>query len=471
MLHIFVLVLALCLAPVLASAGVVINEIAWMGTVPREGETVQAAANNEWIELYNNGASEVALTGWKIQASDNTPNIILSGSVAPQGYFLLERASDEVVPGVAADLIYSYRDNALSNAGERLFLKNSSGETLDEVDAGSGWQAGDNDTKETMQRVGNSWVSASSTPLAANYRSVVSAVTSLSPSTSPSSSGAVIPTNTQPVPATQFVKSIKSYAGGDQKVVVGSEVHFQGNAFGFTDEPLENARFWWNFGDGDSREGRVVTHIYSVPGSYTVGLHVSNGVYSASDYLNVTVLPNRLGVLGVIGGERGYVEISNPSEIGVDIGGWVMRDGTGDIFSIPALTKIGAGGQASFLNKITGLFLKGESELVVIYPNGAEALRFKPLERVVAIVRTTTVSDPERGPIESGVSPQGGSMPVEKAAATYGGNVVKEEAETNLAVVGAAGSANIPSYLFFVFAVVIGLTAGAGYLFLKIKFR
>jgi hypothetical protein len=48
--------------PGLASAQspgpVVISEIAWMGT--------STSANDEWIELYNNSASPVSLSGWLI---------------------------------------------------------------------------------------------------------------------------------------------------------------------------------------------------------------------------------------------------------------------------------------------------------------------------------------------------------------------------------------------------------------------
>ena len=154
--------------PFITSASVVINEIAWMGTLPKDGESAQAAANNEWVELYNSSADAISLEGWILTSSDLRPNITLSGSIPAGGYYLMERTSDEVVPGIAAELIYPYKDNALSNTGEYLFLKDASGNVVDDVSASSGWPAGDNNTKETMQRSGTTWVTAAATPKAAN---------------------------------------------------------------------------------------------------------------------------------------------------------------------------------------------------------------------------------------------------------------------------------------------------------------
>ncbi len=121
---------------------VVINEIAWMGTA--------SSSNNEWIELYNNATSDIDLAGWMLAATDGTPNIIFPSSIVPaQSYFLLERTDDNTIPDISADLIYT---GALGNSGEKLELRDASSTLIDLVDCSSGWFAGDNDTKETMER-------------------------------------------------------------------------------------------------------------------------------------------------------------------------------------------------------------------------------------------------------------------------------------------------------------------------------
>jgi PKD repeat protein/DNA/RNA endonuclease YhcR with UshA esterase domain len=126
----------------LASGAVVINEVAWMGTA--------ISANDEWIELRNTSSENINLSGWTLNAADGTPKINLSGLISANGYFLLERTSDHGFPGAAADLIYT---GALGNSGENLLLKDGSGNLIDQVDASGGWQAGDNDLRQPMERL------------------------------------------------------------------------------------------------------------------------------------------------------------------------------------------------------------------------------------------------------------------------------------------------------------------------------
>ncbi len=117
---------------------VVLNEIAWMGTT--------TSASDEWIELLNNTGGDINLAGWTLTAADGTPSVTLSGIIPAGGHFLMERTDDSSVPGVPADLIFT---GALGNTGEVLELRDELGGLQDGVDA---WHAGDNVTKETMQR-------------------------------------------------------------------------------------------------------------------------------------------------------------------------------------------------------------------------------------------------------------------------------------------------------------------------------
>ncbi len=118
---------------------VVINEIAWMGT--------SVSANDEWIELKNTTSEEIALTGWSLSWGSTVIN--LTGSISASGYFLLERTDDDTVPGVVADQIYT---GSLSNTGSDLVLKNDLAQSVDSA-VFDLWPAGDNTTKQTMERV------------------------------------------------------------------------------------------------------------------------------------------------------------------------------------------------------------------------------------------------------------------------------------------------------------------------------
>ena len=129
------------------SLDVVINEIAWMGT--------EVSYNDEWIELRNKTNSSISLEGWVLKATDGTPEINLTGTMLAQGFYLLERTDDNSVPDITADQIYT---GALNNNGENLNLYDNLGNLIDAVNCQDGWSAGDNSTKQTMERKGvNNW--------------------------------------------------------------------------------------------------------------------------------------------------------------------------------------------------------------------------------------------------------------------------------------------------------------------------
>lgn len=129
------------------SLDVVINEIAWMGT--------EISYNDEWIELRNKIDSSISLEGWVLKATDGTPEINLTGTILAQGFYLLERTDDNSVPNITADQVYT---GALNNNGENLNLYDNLGNLIDAANYQDGWPAGDNSTKQTMERKGvNNW--------------------------------------------------------------------------------------------------------------------------------------------------------------------------------------------------------------------------------------------------------------------------------------------------------------------------
>ncbi len=125
------------------SGAVVINEVAWAGTL--------ASSSDEWIELYNPGDAAVDLDGWTL-TDDGDIDIGLRGMLDPGGYHLLERSDDQSISDIAADLTYS---GALSNDGETLRLLDPTGTLIDAVNPGGGpWPAGDAARRASMERGG-----------------------------------------------------------------------------------------------------------------------------------------------------------------------------------------------------------------------------------------------------------------------------------------------------------------------------
>ena len=121
---------------------VIINEVAWAGTA--------ASSSDQWIELFNPGAQPVNLMGWHLISSDNSPDILLTGTIPASGYYLLKIREAAIIstkgtPGpagndYAADQLYA---GNLSPAGETLRLYSPSGNLVDTANLdGGGWNGG-----------------------------------------------------------------------------------------------------------------------------------------------------------------------------------------------------------------------------------------------------------------------------------------------------------------------------------------
>ena len=128
-------------ASAVTSRKIILNEIAWMGSVAASGETASAAAGREWIELKNISGDAVDLSGWQIDDVSGNLKIVVNASttagastvVPPGGFYLLARGAN-AVPEISADLVYS---GALSNAGDVLAVFDPACGSSDVLDAGS----------------------------------------------------------------------------------------------------------------------------------------------------------------------------------------------------------------------------------------------------------------------------------------------------------------------------------------------
>lgn len=366
-----VALVTLFLMPLYSYASVVINEVAWMGTA--------VSATDEWVELYAD--SETDMTGWVLATEDDKMSVALSGSIPASGYYLIERTNDETVPGIAANVVAPF-GSGISNgvdASENLLLKNASGIIVDNVGTvDRKWPAGDNTTKETMQKSGAGWITAAATPKAANAESAVISTTNTTNKTTSSSTpkesvlssgGSSADRYTSP----EKLPRIKVYAGEDKKAAVGEEVQFRAEAWGLEDEPLENARYLWNFGDGATQEGKNVGHVYSYPGTHIARLTVSSGKYTAFDDVRIDVAENRVMVSEVMPGAAGWIELQNAGSDPVHIGGWLLETSSAQ-FVIPAGTSMAPRSFAVLSAQTTKLFLNENGDHAhLFYPNGSFA--------------------------------------------------------------------------------------------------
>ncbi len=381
---------AVLLLPLQAlGAGAVINEILFN---PAGDDT-----GAEWVEVYNAGDVPQDLTGWQLYPDGAGYFSFPAGfSLGAKKFVVVHlRAS---AANTAADLYDAASSANMSNTAGSAALFSATprgrdtiksfvqwgrgGETWESAAADAGlWQKGLS-VATTSAAEGLS-IGFSSDGAAAGYERAWSVFSSPTPGSSngagagaisaasSSSSSSSLPAasrNNFVAPAEAL--AFRAYAGGDRTSAAGSETEFIGTAVGKTGEPMHNVRFLWNFGDGEIKEGRVVWHIFQIPGTYMAGLHVTSDTNVISDYARILVVPNKITVADVKEGADGFVRLKNQGEGEVDIGEWVLEDGQGKRFVVPARSKVAAGAEMALANRITGLFQgPGAWSLALSYPN------------------------------------------------------------------------------------------------------
>ena len=154
-MSLLLIALSLIFPPVIlanSSPEVVINEIAWMGT---KIENVESKNwwRYEWLELYNNTDQSISLEGWRVELSRTETDwtLNLKGLVGPESYYLIV-SSDKI--SADYDLSYKNLGGKFNNAGQKIVLRNAEGSVIDSLDchASAKWFAGNNSTKQTMER-------------------------------------------------------------------------------------------------------------------------------------------------------------------------------------------------------------------------------------------------------------------------------------------------------------------------------
>lgn len=355
-----------------AVSQVTINEIAWMGT--------SDSSNAEWIELYNYSDESVVLDGWVIHAYDGSPKINLVGSIDSQGYYLLERTNDATVPTVLADSIYS---GSLGNTGERLQLIDSRGTVIEDLDfTVDGWPAGDNTTKDTMQRDGESWITGGPTPGAQNSTrqeaehdgsDSETGNSNTSPSTPPTSESMKTKkesvTLVAPDPKYSTKLTIPEYG------VVGVPIPIKAVVTQDGKRDLVTGRFEWYLGDGGTHryyQNTPFEYQYLYPGEYTVVLeYYSNSLKEEIDSIHqkkIVIIPDLISIDSLT--HDGGITISNTSTRDIDLGGWSLR--RGDLsFLVPKYTISKKGGRVTIPNTVHHLNITQYSSPVTLHnPTG-----------------------------------------------------------------------------------------------------
>lgn len=360
--------------PFSVRADVIINEIAWMGTD-------EGGANCEWVELRNTTDEIVDLSSWtltientgnatpKVIALNESASVKYSGITA-NGYYLIARDSGickDLVPATSADWLGSF-GNGISNSGAKIILKNGNNEESI-VDSKVGWEVskggvgGKNTTpKETPQKDGASWITASPTPRGPNHTAPLQELPEEEEDTA---SPVVTVGGTAPlVPVTHPVAKLYVDGGPSRMVSAGAHTVFTAVAYDSVGTLRKSADIVWAFGDGGREKGNEVLYAYKKPGTYTAVVRAKDKGVSAVSLVEVVVISPEVSISSV---NNDGVTLTNTANHLLDLSGWKLSAG-GKTVKLPSDTVI-AGGSSVFF-PYENLRIASSSTVTLTFPSG-----------------------------------------------------------------------------------------------------
>lgn len=359
-----------------AYAGVIINEIAWMGT--------QESQYGEWIELFNEDSSSIDLSGWGLYESSGEVLIIsLSKIIGANGYLLIERttaSSPDPVLGIN-DESGPFGGSGLSNTGEYLVLKDEAGNVIDSLDFSSMWPAGNAETKETMQKSNGSWITASPTPKAQNN------------STDNTSSGDESSSSS----STLQKKEEENKTGGKLKMSVKSPSFISIPVdFKISSTNTSCRKYFINFGDGSFEEvknkiGEKFSHIYYYTGEYVVTLDCfksySKEEPEATDKIVLKIISSDISISRVGEEKDFFLEITNDTSYDADISSWFIT-GESKKFIFPKNTIIKSKNKITLSPKITGFSFVDKNFLKLFNSQNEMIFNLAPVPNKIVYPKT-----------------------------------------------------------------------------------
>ncbi|MBU1727726.1 lamin tail domain-containing protein [Patescibacteria group bacterium] len=366
----------------LVSAEVIINEVQIAGST----------VNDEFIELYNSSGSSVDLTGFYIKkktSSGNESNFVVSSrfeglSISGGDYLLLARENN-YTGTVSPDILWPSSYSLASNNSLILYR---GGETdADEV----AWQ--EIEEGKSTQKTSSGWVVALPTPRAQNSNSGDSGSgeeesDDVDDEDSSSESGTEYE-ETAPTLKTKILTKTLAFVG--QPVEFSLDVKYG-------DLTYATGKYFWNFGDGDSKEiinqSGGIYHTYFYPGEYVISSEYyrshSSRIPDTISKFTIKVMPLTVSISKVGDAKDFFVELTNNSAYEMDISYWKLATNI-KTFIFPKNTLIAPKKQMTISSKITGFVLGDEKNLKLISSAGdVVSVYGVPVIPIEASVRTSS---------------------------------------------------------------------------------
>ena len=389
-----------------AKAEVIINEVQLNPT------------DGRFIELYNSGDSSVNLTDYYIQRKTQTGSTFGSlvsktyfenKTIDAGGYFLISRGTMS-----NADIVYGSLTLTESNT---IQIKNADGNVVDSIGWGScgGTCVADNPSDgQSIQKISGSWIISSPTPKAQNTNSGNNPPEDNNSDTDTTPPTPTTTSTTSSAPKLKVVinPTIKAKILTKTVAFAGLPLDIENSVIGYYNEKIRCGRYFWNFGDGDSKEttsSEEFSHTYFYPGEYTISLdyYLSSSFLNddsdASDKILVKVLPLAVSISNVGDEKDFFIELTNNSDQEANISKWELTS-SNRIFIFPKNTTIPAKGKTILSPKITGFTIADKNNLKLLTSAGDVAFDYNSSSNLITVAKK--VSTEKNNPIENTTVPE-----------------------------------------------------------------
>lgn len=166
-------------------------------------------------------------------------------------------------------------------------------------------------------------------------------------------------------------RKVSVSAGRKRLVSVGAPVEFRAVVTGFR-ENEGSLELLWSFGDGARAYGKVVRHIYALPGTYQVVLNANQAdVNQAVSRTSVTAIEPEIRISQAT---PEFIELQNNGKQEVNLSFWRLRHHDQE-FIFPTDTIIAANSAIKLPAAISYLRPDSPAALALVYPNGRFALK------------------------------------------------------------------------------------------------
>lgn len=294
----------------------------------------------EWVELYNETADPVDMSGLTISIKGGTSVAVtpVSGGtvIPPLGYAII----GSVVSGATKfSLEYpSYNGPLLKSS---VSLVNTGVTSLDIrlggsiVSSISSYTAAKEGFSYSLFQ--NSYSIVQPTPGKENQASASTPSESDTNSTTAISNQVTIAQMSPP--SSDIILVLPS----EKIVVAGAPTQYSVYAQTTAGKAIDNLTYTWAFGDGGQKTGSSTLYRYFYPGRYIAQVEATNGLVVGVGRMSVRVVAPDIFVSSIQTGKYGsYVTLVNPNTYNLDISEWKLSI-DGSIFLFPKNTLLGVG--------------------------------------------------------------------------------------------------------------------------------